>query len=150
MVTIAWDNCANTQRLGDSRKNMQPMPDCVQKTERKKRLPFDSYGFMTISWIFDPIAGSLSPNLTTDNGFFSLTTVSVVLAILPACDLSAKTNCALSNSKALQRVLVVLAWQNNHEQTFKTHSEVLHQLWNNSFSFQSCSTLFHLSWSGAP
>ena len=43
---------------------------------------------------------------------FSLTGVSVELAMLPACDPSLSTKCALAKtSKTLQRVLVVPAWQ---------------------------------------
>ena len=42
-----------------------------------------------------PFAGSLSQNLTPGDVFFSLTAVSVELAMLPACDPSLSTKCAL-------------------------------------------------------
>ena len=84
-----------------------------------------------------PFAGSLSQNLTPgDVFFFSLTAVSVELAMLPACDPSLSITCALSKtSKALQRVLVVPAWQGtlhgNNLGKKNSHDEVLHRAWSN-------------------
>ena len=99
------------------------MPSFPQKygfeNARKNLRPF--------SQIFGPgpFAGSLSQNFTPGDAFFSLTAVSVKLALLSECVPSLSTKCALpKSSKALQRVLVVPAWQgalhdNNREKIQK-------------------------------
>ena len=116
LVAFPWNNCANTQRLGVAEK----FDSQCEKNLREKTPSFpQKYGFENarknlrqFSQIFGPgpLAGSLSQIFTQGDIFFSLTPVSVELAMRPACDCSLSTKCSLSkSSKTLQGVLVVPA-----------------------------------------
>ena len=83
--------------------------------------------------------------------FFSLTAVSVELAMLSECVPSLSTKCALwKSSNALQRVLVVPAWhgalheKNREKIEKKSHDEVLHQAWRKNFSTSHRAEIAHL------
>ena len=82
VVPIAWNNCANTQRLGVAEKSRRPVQDFLREKFAKKMPSFlQKYGFENarknlrpFSQIFGPgpFAGSLSQNLTPCDVFFSL------------------------------------------------------------------------------
>ena len=135
VVAIAWNNCANTQRLGGAEKSWRPVRDFLRekfakknaflsaeiwvwKREKKSQTIFSDF------WSWSVCMASFSKSHTRRR-FFSSTAVSVELAMLPACDPSLSNKCALwKSSKTLQRVLVVSAWQgalheNNREKLEK-------------------------------
>ena len=116
---------------GGCRKNRQPVQDFCEKNLREEAPSFlQKYGSENPRKNSDHVLRFLV--LVRLQGFFlkishqamfffSLTPASVELAMLPAYDPRLSTKCSLSkSSKALQRVLVVPAWQgtlhkNNHE-----------------------------------
>ena len=117
LVAIPWNNCANTQRLGVAEKIGRPVRDFFARKIGKKNLPFRRNGFENAKKNLRPFSQILVPvrlqglflKISRQATSFSLTAVSVELAMLPACDPRLSTNCVLSkSSKALQRVLLVL------------------------------------------
>ena len=129
-----------------SRKIRRPVRDLLwEKIANKKCLPFrrntclktreKSQTIFSDFWSWSICRVSFSKSHTMWR-FFSLTAVSVELVMLPECDPSLSTKCALAkSSQTLQRVLVVLAWQGAlHETTLKKsktfHDEVRHRAWS--------------------
>ena len=162
VVAIAWNNCANTQRLGVAEKSWRPVRDFLRekfakknaflsaeiwvwKREKKSQTIFSNF------WSWSVCRVSFSKSHTRRH-FFSAWQQSLLSwlcsqHVTPACS----TKCALwKSSKTLQRVLVVPAWQgalheNNREKIEKkSHDEVLHRTWRKKRQkyFRHFSTFF--------
>ena len=125
---------AQTPNGWGSRKNRRPVRDFLrEKCAKKKCLPFRrNMGLKTRKNISDHFLRflvlvrlqGLFLKISYQGTFFSA--VSLELAMLPACDPSLSTKCALSkSSKALERVLVVPAWQGTlHENNLENIEKI--------------------------
>ena len=97
VVAIPWNKCTNTQRLGVAKKIDSQCEIFCKKHCEKKRLHFRrNMGLKTrenlnLFYIFQTFGPGPSESHTMRR-FFSLTPVSVELAVLPACDPSLSAN----------------------------------------------------------